>query len=330
MNEMPGKAQGKQRAGMFHYMANAAESSLFRNGKVLTRRDIDGSDGGRQGVDLERQEMSIADARAASPGKRPTLDGNGFELLDAPVASPSLDFFNNSQVLGQYYPACAEIIKQATGAKTVAAFDHNIRSASGKQSKRRIDGGQQVQGPAHVVHGDYTLTSAPERMRQLALPPGINDTVRPLLGDGETLLDGEEVAAALADGRFAIINLWRNIVEQPVQVNPLALCDAKTVLPQDLVVFEIHYADRIGENYFAKHSAGHQWHYYPQMVHEEALLIKQWDSAGDLARTDGANGDASQGDAPCTFSFHSAFEDPSTPDDAPDRWSMEVRCAVIY
>ena len=33
--------------------------------------------------------------------------------------------------------------------------------------------------------------------------------------------------------------------------HPLALCDAQTVEPDDLVVFEIHYADRVGENYFA-------------------------------------------------------------------------------
>lgn len=40
------------------------------------------------------------------------------------------------------------------------------------------------------------------------------------------------------------------------------------------------------------------------------------------------NGSASS--APCTFSFHSAFEDPASPPDAPDRWSIEVRCMVIY
>ena len=66
------------------------------------------------------------------------------------------------------------------------------------------------------------------------------------------------------------------------------------------------------------------------MTGDEALLIKQWDSAGTLARTQGAVGDGSDLQAPCTFSFHSAFEDPDTPPDAPDRWSIEVRCLVIY
>jgi hypothetical protein len=66
------------------------------------------------------------------------------------------------------------------------------------------------------------------------------------------------------------------------------------------------------------------------MTRDEALLIKQWDSAGPLARSNGRLGDAEDDQAPCTFSFHSAFDDPHTPPDAPDRWSIEVRCLVVY
>ena len=60
------------------------------------------------------------------------------------------------------------------------------------------------------------------------------------------------------------------------------------------------------------------------------MLIKQWDSAGELARTNGENGDAAGAGLPSTFSFHTAFEDPATPLDAPDRWSIEVRCVALY
>ena len=66
------------------------------------------------------------------------------------------------------------------------------------------------------------------------------------------------------------------------------------------------------------------------MTKNEALLIKQWDSYGTIAKTNGKLADNESFDKPCTFSFHSAFEDPSTREDAPDRWSMEVRCIVIY
>lgn len=315
---------------MFNYMTDTSVSSLYRNGKVLTRRDKDGSDGGSEGVQLQKREMQVQDARAMSGTERPTLDRNGVDLLRSPIDGGALDFFDNEAVLKRYYPQSADVIQQATGARTVAAFDHNIRSAAGKQSRTRIQGGQQVQGPAHVVHGDYTLTSAPARMRQLSQPPGGNDTIRDLLAEGETLLDPDEVEAAIAIGRFAIINLWRNIVDDPVEVNPLALCDAATVIPDDLVVFEIHYADRIGENYFAKHADSHRWLFYPEITKDEALLIKQWDSAGNLARSGGSKGDGEASDLPCTFSFHSAFEDPTTRADARDRWSIEVRCAVLY
>jgi hypothetical protein len=115
-----------------------------------------------------------------------------------------------------------------------------------------------------------------------------------------------------------------------VATHPLALCDSQTVAPDDLVVFEIHYQDRIGGNYFAKHADGHRWYYFPEMTGDEALLIKQWDSAGSLARSGGRQADASDPAAPSTFSFHSAFEDPATPPDPPDRRSIEVRCLVIY
>ena len=108
-------------------------------------------------------------------------------------------------------------------------------------------------------------------------------------------------------------NLWRTIAREPVATRPLALCDAATVHPEELVVFEIHYSDRVGENYFAKYDPRHRWVYWSGMTRDEALLIKQWDSAGELARSKGERADADGRDRPSTFSFHSAFKDPATP-----------------
>ena len=318
------------RTGSFNYLAPSVRHSLLRNGKVFTRRDRNGSDAGWEGVDLKAWRMPVHDARKIEATAPRTLAHNGFELRAHPLAQPDLDFFNHDQVVRTYYPQCAEIVREASGAGLVVAFDHNVRSAAGKQSKRRIEGGQQVQGPALVVHGDYTLTSAPQRLVDLTKPPGVNDTQRTILRDGESLLDAPDVARVLANGRFAIINVWRNIAQEPVETHPLALCDAASVRPEDLVVFEIHYHDRVGENYFAKHADGHRWYFYPALNRNEALLIKQWDSVGALACSNGANPDAASPDAPCTFSFHSAFEDPATLPDAPERWSIEVRCVALY
>ena len=314
--------------GRFNYLNAQTESSLLRNGKVLTKRDADGSDGGFIGVNLEPLMVDVIDARDAQQAK--TCERNGFELIDAPLTDSSLDFFDHAAVLQRYYPECERLVSAATGARAYA-FDHNLRSAEGKSSNRRISGGQTVQGPAKVVHGDYTLVSAPQRLRDLGEPPKLNDTYRDLVPAGESLIDAAGLASAFApDGRFAIINVWRNITLDPVQINPLALCDGQTVNSEDLVTFEIHYADRIGENYFAKHAAGHRFYYFPLLTRDEALLIKQWDSAGALARSQGQQPDSSEPDGPCTFSFHSAFDDPAAPADAPDRLSIEVRCMVIY
>ena len=318
------------RTGAVTYLAASVETSLYRNGKVFVHRNSEGNDTPWVGADVDKRQMTIHDARGLAEPERRTLEANGFEMLGRPLTDLEIDFLDHEQVVRRYYPHCADIVREHAGARIVKAFDHNVRSAAGKLSGRRIAGGQQVQRPAQIVHGDYTLTSGPQRLRDLANPPAVNDTYRTQLADGETLLDEADVTRALDSGRFALINLWRNIAEQPVATYPLALCDAVSVHPDDLVVFEIHYADRIGENYFAKHADDHRWYFYPALTRDEALLIKQWDSAGGMARSEGVSADAMCPDVPCTFSFHTAFQDPMTAPDAPDRWSIEVRCIVLY
>ncbi len=282
------------RIGTFNYLAPSVPHSLHRNGAVKMRRNRDGSDSDVEGLAIEKVEVPVHDARRLAGEARCTLAANGFELVAWPPGA-AIDFLRHEQVVQGYYGDCAKIVREATGAEHVFAFDHNVRSAGGKRSRTRIAGGQEVQAPAHMVHGDYTLTSAPQRLRDLALPPSGNDTLRPFLTAGESLLDGARVERALGgEGRFAIVNVWRNIAEEPVATHPIALCDARTVEPADLTVFEIHYADRVGENYFARHAPRHRWLFYPGIRGEEALLIKQWDSAGTLARTEGAEGDGLQ------------------------------------
>ena len=326
-----GTSQQSERVGIFNYLAATVEPSLYRNGRVLTRRNRDGSDSGAQGLVMERVSTHVYDARLREPGAACTLERNGFAQRVCPLSTPELNFLEQEPIVRRYYPECAELVRQVTGAAQVFAFDHNVRSASGKHSGTRITGGQEVQPPAHIVHGDYTLTSAPQRVRDLSAAPSGNDTLRAFLPVGESLIPPALAERVLSgSGRFAIINVWRNIADTPVQVHPLALCDAQTVEAEDLVVFEIHYADRIGENYFARHAPRHRWYFYPELTRDEVILIKQWDSAGQLAQSRGQHSDASNAEAPCTFSFHSAFKDPETPVDAPDRWSIEVRCVVIY
>ena len=325
--EIPMLESQTQVVGSLQFLTPQTESSLYRNNKVLMVRNDQGSFVRGEGVQTEKQLLPIYDARQLSEADAMTLDINGFELVDAPV--PAYDFMDHQEVIIDYYRDCEKLVARMTGAKAWA-FDHNIRSVEGQSAGLKVKGGQDVQGPAHIVHGDYTLRSAPERLQQLAKAPSVNDTLREVIPPGSALLPQESVDCALADnGRFAIINVWRNIAFDPVATHPLALCDGRFVEPEDLVVFEIHMSDRIGENYWSKYHDRHRFYSYPEMIRNEALLIKQWDSAGELARSAGRNADRSS-NGPCTFSFHSAFIDPTTPEDAPDRWSIEVRCIVIY
>ena len=315
--------------GEFNFISHTVESSLFRNDQVMIKRDADGNTTSSKGISLEPIKLFVINARVMKENQ-PTCDKNGFELRHSPLVDNRLDLLDHRKVLNEYYRQCEELVAGVTGRKAYA-FDHNVRSASAKNNAERVMGGQNVQGPAHLVHGDYTLRSGPERLNQLGLPPSGNDTLKDFLPEGTSLIP-ENITREIANTgkRFGIINVWRNISADPVVTHPMALCDAQTVESDELVVFEIHYADRIGENYFSKHSSKHAMYYYPEMTRDETLLIKQWDSAGPLAQSNGKCSDSSDSNAPCTFSFHSAFVDSTIDEDAPDRWSIEVRCMVIY
>jgi hypothetical protein len=126
-----------------------------------------------------------------------------------------------------------------------------------------------------------------------------------------------------------VINVWRSITKQPVATNPLACCSTSSLHPEDLVVFEIHYADRIGENYFAKWSERHRWYYFPHMTHDEVILLKTFDSHGTMVR-DIQQKEQVGKDYISSMTLHTAFIDPSSPPDAPDRESIEVRCIVLW
>jgi hypothetical protein len=149
-----------------------------------------------------------------------------------------------------------------------------------------------AQLPVVFAHNDYTDRSAPQRVRDL-LP---------------------DEADRLLERRFAVINVWR-ATRAPVEESPLTVCDATTMSPDDLVEMDLIYPDRTGEVQSLRFDAGHRWLYFPRMLPSEVMLLKCYDSA-----TDGR----------ARFTAHTAFEDPSAPDDAPSRESIEVRTLAFF
>ena len=150
-----------------------------------------------------------------------------------------------------------------------------------------------IRTPVRAAHCDYTLASGPQRVCDLLAP--------------------DEAARVLAH-RFAIINVWQPL-QGPVQEAPLAVCDARTVALQDLVGTDMRYRDRTGETYALAFNEAHRWYYVPQMRADEALLMKTYDSAAD---------------GRARFTPHSAFDDPTSPANAPRRESIETRMLLSF
>ena len=294
--------------------------------EVNVYRDVKGHDSEYIGAEWDQVEVPIHNARLFP--HTPSLDKEGFELLVKPVTN-SVDFLDQDSVIDNYYPECEEFLKSVLDpkAQVVKCFDHNVRvSYQMKKSNDEAKRQGQLHVPLGMVHGDYTKTSGPNRFKNLCQPPKANDILKSRLKD-KPLLDPMLVDEMLeGKRRFQLINIWRNIdPEEPVQQFPLACVDASTSPASDgsLKTLYLHYSDRIGENYFVSHRKQHKWCYFPRMTHDEALLIKQWDSRGAIAREDDES-DLS------TFSIHSAFHDATSTGTSPPRKSIEVRCAVIW
>jgi hypothetical protein len=118
----------------------------------------------------------------------------------------------------------------------------------------------------------------------------------------------------LLERRFAIIQVWRAI-NQPIQSNPLAVADAKSVPLDDFMIAERRYPHRVGQTYRLKYNPKHRWFYFPEMRRDEALVFKVYDS-----QTDGR----------ARFTPHTSFKDPATPPNAPARQSIEVRAFAFF
>ena len=180
------------------------------------------------------------------------------------------------------------MIKQRTGASRVVIFDHTLRSGDDETRREK-----QIREPVMSVHNDYTEWSGPQRVRDL-LP--------------------EDEAGELLEHRFAIIQAWRAI-QNPIQSNPLAIADARTLAEGDLIAAERRYPDRVGETYQISYNPDHDWFYFPNMTREEALVFKVYDSARD---------------GRARFTAHSAIADPTSPPDAEPRESIEMRTLVFF
>ena len=235
------------------------------------------------GGQADARRMTLQDGRELS--HELSLDRNGFQLVEHQTAVR--DFFDPAELKSVYYPEVERLILKLSGAARVVLFDHTLRSGNDAEREAKL-----VREPVLSAHNDYTEWSGPQRVRDV-LP---------------------QEADALLAGRFAIIQVWRAI-NQPIESNPLAIADARSVAPEDLLIAERRYPNRVGQTYRLRYNPGHRWFYFPRMRRDEALVFKVFDSAKD---------------GRARFTPHTSFEDPGTAPGAPARQSIEARALVFY
>jgi hypothetical protein len=93
---------------------------------VFVERLSTGSDTAPVGLDIYDACVNILNGRSIPT----TLDRNGFTLLQH--SYDHIDYYDEMEILQKYYPECCKLVKEATGASEVYAFDHNIRVSTKK------------------------------------------------------------------------------------------------------------------------------------------------------------------------------------------------------
>jgi hypothetical protein len=213
------------------------------------------------------------------------LEVDGFRFVDHPTRMK--DFFDPEEIKRVYYPEMVDLVKTESGANRVVVFDHTLRTADKEDQEAR-----KIREAVHRAHNDYTEWSGPQRVRDL-LP---------------------DEAEELLKRRFAIIQVWRPI-RHPVETDPLAICDARSVSFDDFVISERRYPNRVGQTYVVRHNPRHKWYWLPHMRRNEALVFKVYDSLKD---------------GRARWTAHTAFADPTSPPNARPRESIEIRTLAFF
>jgi hypothetical protein len=236
--------------------------------------------------DYAPMPVTISDGRGKVDA--PALDREGFQLCSAPSAMR--EFAEREEIQRVYYPEMEALARSVSGARRAIVFDHLVRRrAPGTLTPFGAREGHRPSA-ATRVHCDFTPSSAQRRLALEMEARGIGHVAR-----------------------FAIVNLWRT-TRLPVLDAPLAVCDARTVRPTDLVAADIVYPTRTGEIFEVLYNPAHTWTYFHAMAFDEVLLFKQYDSADGVS----------------CYTPHAAFAHPATPPGTPPRESIEIRCLLIF
>jgi len=158
-----------------------------------------------------KHTMRIEDGRRRAGEFR--LDEAGFEL--APHPTRVRDFYDADELRAVYYPEMERLIAERSGARRVFVFDHTLRTSDEDERLAR-----KIREPVKSVHNDYTEWSGPQRVRDFF----------------------PDEAESLLARRFAVVQVWRAI-NTPIERNPLALADSRSLAPEDFIPAERRFPD---------------------------------------------------------------------------------------
>jgi hypothetical protein len=264
------------------------EGVVNYTGEMSVRPRYHANDASRDVLVLDPRRVRIEDARSsASP---PSLHREGIALV--PHRSEVADFRNAAEVAARHPGEIERLILELTGADAVTVTGAGVlRFGEKSPESGKLDNSR----PARFIHVDCSEATA-AAFAERSRPPGNSRPIR----------------------RYAHYNVWRTFSPPPQDV-PLALCDARTVEPRDLVpadaVFDV--ADRPEwsfEGLVVRFNPRHRWVYFSRMTRDEVIVFKTSDSSRD---------EPSQ--VP-----HSAFDDPSCPAGVPPRCSIEMRACAYW
>jgi hypothetical protein len=251
--------------------------------KIFTVTADPGGTDVRSGGTPDPRRVTVHNGRPYA--KEFDLERDGFRFVRHDTQMK--DFFDEAEIKRVYYPEMVDLVKRESGAKRVVVFDHTLRTADDALRESK-----QIREVVRRVHNDYTEWSGPQRVRDI-LP---------------------DEADQLLKGRFAIIQVWRPI-RHPVETHPLAMADARSLSPDDMVISERRYPNRVGQTYAITYNPRHKWFWFPRQRREEAIVFKVFDSLKD---------------GRARWTAHTAFDDPTTPPNARPRESIEIRTLAFF
>jgi hypothetical protein len=229
------------------------------------------------------QTVRILDGRTLPD--RPHLDREGFCLAHMP--SEIRDFRRLDEIDKVHGHEVVDFIKGITGADEVVlagppALRFGDRAAAADRALHSKT--------AKLIHSDSYETASEDFTREF------------------NPHEGRKIA------RCEHHNIWRTFSEPPQDI-PLALCDFRSISPDDIIRAEAAFDDHLGtvtwsfEAMLFRYNPSHRWVYFSNMVRDEVLVFKRYDT--DRARP--------------WFVPHTAFEDLTVLGRAVPRASIEMR-----